>query len=498
MTLFLFAAVLLQSCYHTQAFLLPQTTTTTTTTTRIQSTPEPLGEEGCWTAYLDDVNTGLVYYFNTETGESAWTPPTDTFPSISLSKDQQVIATNLQKNYRDKKNAQQQPQKEKSTTTETKKDDNDSSSVMGAFFGKKKEEVVEEPKEEKVAATATKEDDSSLFGNLFASSATKEEKTVEQPKKQVVDQQEDDSSLFGNLFARKEQSAAAGVAEPEEVEKRSKKQDKGFKMPDIFKSKKETTSATEGAAAASTMQLDMSAYVLPHPAKVRWGGEDAVFCKGRTFGVFDGVSGAEKLDGIPLYSVTLAQEMKQMVDASDVLTSKELTKQLTIAAEYADRSATGASTAVVASLSEKGELQILNVGDSTCMVLRGDKVVSKTKEIVHYFDCPYQLSEDSPDRPKDGTKLKFQCQSGDIIVMGSDGVFDNLDDDFLLSEVSKFGTQRAAVLARKVVEASRRVSLNDQADTPYAKLAKRNGDPDYQDGVGGKVDDVSCIIVKCA
>lgn len=469
-----FLILLIALCNNASQAFLPTTTTTArsssyySSSTLLSSTPEPLASEGGWTAYLDDVNTGLVYYFNAESGESVWAPPTDTFPAISLTNDQQVIATNLQKKY----------QIEKTTTTTT--------SQQQTTATTKKEEA--------------SESSSSLFGTLFASSSTTKEEKIEEPA--VVEQKEekeDDSSLFGNLFAKKEVTAAAATtatAEPESsTETKKEETTGGFPFSSLFG--KDEKKASPATTTTNIMELDMSAYVLPHPAKVRWGGEDAVFCKGRTFGVFDGVSGAEKLDGIPLYSVTLAQEMKELVGADDVLNTQQLTQQLTIAAENADRSATGASTAVVASMSKEGELQILNVGDSSCFVLRNNAIVAKTKEIVHYFDCPYQLSEDSPDRPRDGTKSRVRCQAGDIIVMGSDGVFDNLSDENLLEQVTKFGSQRAAILARKVVEASRRISLDDQADTPYAKMAKRNGDEEYADGVGGKVDDVSCIIVKC-
>ncbi len=33
---------------------------------------EPLAQEGSWSAYLDHEKTGLVYYFNTLTGERSW------------------------------------------------------------------------------------------------------------------------------------------------------------------------------------------------------------------------------------------------------------------------------------------------------------------------------------------------------------------------------------------------------------------------------------------
>jgi hypothetical protein len=33
---------------------------------------EPLAKEGSWIAYLDNEKTGLLYYFNSLTGERSW------------------------------------------------------------------------------------------------------------------------------------------------------------------------------------------------------------------------------------------------------------------------------------------------------------------------------------------------------------------------------------------------------------------------------------------
>ena len=182
-----------------------------------------------------------------------------------------------------------------------------------------------------------------------------------------------------------------------------------------------------------------------------WGGEDAVFINHRTFGVFDGVSGAEKEDGVPLYSRTLAYEMSNLLDVEqeekqkqqDILNRNKknpydwnnnqsykkkpiqhLMDQLLIAAEIADETATGASTAIVGSITDDGLLNVLNVGDSSCIVIRNNTLLVVTEDISHYHECPYQLSIDSPDRPRDGTKLRdLQLQPNDIVlVKGSRGM----------------------------------------------------------------------------
>jgi protein phosphatase PTC7 len=251
--------------------------------------------------------------------------------------------------------------------------------------------------------------------------------------------------------------------------------------------------AVEVGAPPAVIAPEMSTYVLPDPKKLFWGGEDAVFVRGRTFGVFDGVSGADKLDGLPLYSITLAREMKSRVGV-DGLQVKDMVDLLSESVEVANQRATGASTALVGSIGEDGVLQVLNVGDSTAVVVRENKVVARTREINHFYECPYQFSTSSPDRPRDGTRLRLALKRGDVIIAGSDGVFDNLEEEQILDELRK-SPKKASVIAKRVSDLSRRVSQNPKAVTPFSRLALQKKNPDYPDGVGGKVDDVCCVAI---
>lgn len=248
-----------------------------------------------------------------------------------------------------------------------------------------------------------------------------------------------------------------------------------------------------------TVVLEASLQVKPHPEKVSWGGEDYGFSVGRTFGVFDGVSGADKEKGKKLYSKFLSDSMKKKI-GKEGLSIKEITDYMTEAKEIADETATGATTAVVASIGEDNVLRALNLGDSVCLVLRDGAVAARTREIIHFFDCPYQLGDDSPDRPKDGTTLQAEIFPGDIIVAGSDGVFDNLSDADVCDIVGSFGPKaKATQIAKKIVDKSRVVSLDTSAVTPYSTVARgRSGYDQYKSGRGGKVDDVSCIVVKAS
>jgi len=172
--------------------------------------------------------------------------------------------------------------------------------------------------------------------------------------------------------------------------------------------------------AAVAVDLEIASHVMPHPEKKKWGGEDYVFTKGRSFGVFDGVSGAEKISGIPLYSLTLAEQMTNfVVDPKRALTPKQLLEGLNKATEFANFGATGASTAIVASVENDGTMHVLNVGDSVAAVIRSGELVARSRDISYFFECPYQLSEEG-NRPRDGTKMKTQLAPGDFVVMGSD------------------------------------------------------------------------------
>jgi len=264
-------------------------------------------------------------------------------------------------------------------------------------------------------------------------------------------------------------------------------------------SKEEPVAAKDETEEFRTLALDVALSVKCHPEKVTWGGEDYGFSAGRTFGVFDGVSGATKEKGKKLYSRSLAESMKRS-SGKGGLTTQELTDNMAAAKEKADEQATGASTAVVGSVGEDNVLRALNLGDSVCLVLRDGAVAARTREIIHYFDCPYQLSDDSPDRPGDGTTLAAELFRGDIVVAGSDGVFDNLSDADVCDIVAGFAPRtRSMAIAKRIVERSREVSLDDQAVTLYSTVARgKSGYDAYKNGRGGKVDDLSCIVVKAS
>ena len=495
---------------------------------------EPLAKEGAWTAYLDEDNTGLIYYFNTNTGESSWDPPTSTFPPVKISRRKEEKMAAIQKEYNEKFPIYGEP-----TSNENAKSDNEEGlfggGVFEALFGginqdsdasksvaaatikeeKKIEEISKNAKEgtplskffgaDEVAQTETQPETKETVNDLngaglappsFLNNFFKQEEKVIEPLEDNMEPEIEEIStgssangdspvsFLNNFFAPKVNGGNAAVKEEAKEE---------FYDQALFEDAK---LAEEVIPEVKPIKLEFSSKVMPHPEKVSWGGEDALFVSGKSFGVFDGVSGAEKLEGVPLYSNTLAQKLKSSVGKNG-LSIDEIKEKMLKAAEFADVAATGASTAVVASVGDDDILRAVNLGDSVLMVIRDGAIKARVRETVHYFDCPYQLSDDSPDRPKNGSVLQTPLQRGDIIVAGSDGVFDNISDPFLLEIVEKSSKGSVSKVVQEIVSESRKISKDPNAVTPYAKQARRNNYAAYRNGVGGKLDDISCIVARC-
>lgn len=166
----------------------------------------------------------------------------------------------------------------------------------------------------------------------------------------------------------------------------------------------------------------------------------------------------------------------------------------------------GSTTACIAVL-RHDELRVANIGDCGISIIRNNHYVFRSEEQQHAFNFPYQLGLRSRDQPSHAQSFTVKVKKGDIIVMGSDGLYDNLFDKDILELVRKHvlahtipGTPQRpprvrnlqpqilsdilANAAKEVSEASRRV------DTPFQRRAMAEGI--YVEG--GKADDISVVV----
>ncbi|KAJ6006597.1 hypothetical protein N7451_004541 [Penicillium sp. IBT 35674x] len=111
----------------------------------------------------------------------------------------------------------------------------------------------------------------------------------------------------------------------------------------------------------------------------------------------------------------------------------------------------GGSTASVGVALPDGRVELANLGDSGSVLLRLAAVHHYSLPQTHGFNTPYQLSLIPPkmraqasifggayleDFPRDASVTNIQVQHGDVLILATDGVFDNLNNQDILKLVS--------------------------------------------------------------
>lgn len=168
----------------------------------------------------------------------------------------------------------------------------------------------------------------------------------------------------------------------------------------------------------------------------------------------------------------------------------------------------GSSTACVMILDRtESVMRAANIGDSGYMVVRGGRVVHRSHEQQHYFNTPYQLSLPPPghdrnvlsDSPESADTSEFAVECGDVILVATDGVFDNVPEPVLLAEMRRAKTlagdsPRLQAVANSIAWMARNLSFDGCYMSPFAKSARQNG----IDAIGGKPDDITVLLAIVA
>ena len=234
--------------------------------------------------------------------------------------------------------------------------------------------------------------------------------------------------------------------------------------------------------------------------KAAKGGEDAHFVlaeggdgkrKHSAAGVADGVGGwAQQGVDAGLYSRQLMKWSQQRLEHAEVPCLHDA-----LAFSYRMTKVMGSSTACLILLHE-GILETLNVGDSGFLLARpGEeggteryKVVFKTTEQQHTFNMPYQLGTYSRDTPGDGDFKALEVRKGDIILMATDGVWDNVFEERILN-IFELAAGNLDSAAKEVAEISIRIGMSYEP-TPFSTRAQAVG----LNHAGGKLDDVTVVL----
>lgn len=199
-------------------------------------------------------------------------------------------------------------------------------------------------------------------------------------------------------------------------------------------------------------------------------GEDAFFAAtiGESsnhvaFGVADGVGGwqdqgvdpSEFSHGLCGYMAGSAHTYEGLeADHPDAVRPLKLLQRAYDAVSANPRIVAGGCTASLATVGKEGNLETANLGDSGYLVFGPGKVTYRSAVQTHAFNTPFQLSkvparlqaqhaifgggsQQLSETPSQADIVNHDLRHGDLVVFGTDGVWDNLSAQDTLNVVTK-------------------------------------------------------------
>ncbi|CAJ0942861.1 unnamed protein product, partial [Mesorhabditis belari] len=233
-------------------------------------------------------------------------------------------------------------------------------------------------------------------------------------------------------------------------------------------------------------------------------GEDACFVSTHkntcVVGVADGVGGWRKYGIDPSkFSSKLMRECEKVVEKGEFEPSepKKILDRAFIAMSDPPRPI-GSSTACIL-IVHQHTLYSANLGDSGFIVVRGGKVLARSTEQVHYFNAPFQLSllpdgyegafGDTPDKAEEAT---IELQKGDIIVLATDGLWDNVPEQTVIEQLRLLsGPAEISKVCNSLALTARRLAFDSRTQSPFSKKALAQG----YNYPGGKPDDITLVLL---
>ncbi|RDX83666.1 putative protein phosphatase 2C 55, partial [Mucuna pruriens] len=251
-------------------------------------------------------------------------------------------------------------------------------------------------------------------------------------------------------------------------------------------------SSEQKAPSGKSLKLISGSCYLPHPDKEETGGEDAHFIcsEEKAIGLADGVGGWADLGvNSGYYSREL---MSKSVEAIQEEPKGSIDPARVLEKAHSSTKAKGSSTACIIALTDQG-LHAINLGDSGFMVIRNGCTIFRSPVQQHDFNFTYQLEcGNNGDLPSSGQVFTIPVAPGDVIVAGTDGLFDNLYNNEITAVVVH--AMRAGlspqVTAQKIAALARQRALDKNRQTPFSTAAQDAGFRFY----GGKLDDTTVVV----
>ncbi|XP_030549603.2 probable protein phosphatase 2C 80 [Rhodamnia argentea] len=151
----------------------------------------------------------------------------------------------------------------------------------------------------------------------------------------------------------------------------------------------------------------------------------------------------------------------------------------------------GSATACLLTLAD----DVVNVGDSGFVRIRRGESVYRSPLQEYGFNCPYQLGrKPGHSSPGSAQSYKVEVRKGDIIVAGTDGLFDNMFVD-QIKDAAEAGIRAGKDLgdiASSIAARAHANSLDKATRTPFSKGMEEHG----KEHRWGKADDITVIVAR--
>jgi protein phosphatase PTC7 len=145
------------------------------------------------------------------------------------------------------------------------------------------------------------------------------------------------------------------------------------------------------------------------------------------------------------------------------------------------------------------------LGDSCYLIARPNGVgqfvkIFKSEEQTHGFNIPFQVGTEGDD-PSQAKCYKHDVEKDDVVILATDGLWDNLEVESIITELNlfskninsvKINTKEFAKILSKIAED---LSYKNDYLSPFVKRAQEYN-KNYKKLRGGKPDDITVIVAQ--
>ncbi|SBT34048.1 protein phosphatase, putative [Plasmodium ovale wallikeri] len=158
---------------------------------------------------------------------------------------------------------------------------------------------------------------------------------------------------------------------------------------------------------------------------------------------------------------------------------------------YINNNIKGSTTVCLIIFNNNSTISTAVIGDSQFIIIRKGYIIYRSKPQQYEFNFPYQLGSNEVSKPNDAHIAHLEVNKNDIIVAGSDGLWDNLYDNQILNIVMK---NNFSDLSDKIANEAFIYSKMKRWLSPYINNYNKEFKCQKR---GGKMDDitVSCALI---